>query len=53
MSQRSALILFIGVVFGIGVGVLTFFAEKSYPAAVLAGVFAVGPATAGLHRLIA
>nr|WP_167752296.1 hypothetical protein [Streptomyces sp. S501] len=33
MSQRTALILFIAVSAGIGIGIgmLTFFAEKSYP----------------------
>jgi hypothetical protein len=50
LSQRTALILFIAV--GIGIGVLTFFAEKSYPKAVLAGVLATGGCTAGLHSLI-
>ncbi|MDN3297240.1 hypothetical protein QWM81_24990 [Streptomyces ficellus] len=52
MSQRTALILFIAVVVGIGVGVLTFFAEKSYPKAVLAGVVAAAACTVGLHSLI-
>ncbi|GAA2331277.1 hypothetical protein GCM10010246_13040 [Streptomyces cuspidosporus] len=52
LSQRTALILFIAVVSGIGVGVLTFFAEKSYPKAVLAGVIAAGGCTVGLHNLI-
>ncbi|MDK1349091.1 hypothetical protein QNO09_38785 [Streptomyces sp. 378] len=33
LSQRTALILFIAL--GVGSGVLTFFAEKSYPKAVL------------------
>jgi predicted phage tail protein len=42
LSQRTALILFIAVVSGIGIGVLTFFAEKSYPQAVLASVIAAG-----------
>ncbi|TVL90243.1 hypothetical protein [Streptomyces sp. SAJ15] len=52
LSQRTALILFIAVVIGIGIGVLTFFAEKSYPKAVLAGVLAAGACTVGLHSLI-
>lgn len=52
LSQRTALILFIAVVVGIGVGVLTFFAEKSYPKAVLAGVVAAAACTVGLHSLI-
>lgn len=52
LSQRTALILFIAVVSGIGVGVLTFFAEKSLPKAALAGVIAVGGCTVGLHNLI-
>lgn len=53
-SQRTALILFTAVVSGIGIGfgVLTFFAEKSYPKAVLAGVIAAGGCTVGLHSLI-
>ncbi|MFI8170929.1 hypothetical protein ACIGAN_31935 [Streptomyces sp. NPDC085931] len=53
LSQRTTLILFIAVVSGIGIGVLTFFAEKSYPKAVLAGVIAAGGCTVGLHSLIA
>ncbi|MFJ9574761.1 hypothetical protein ACIRQF_00015 [Streptomyces sp. NPDC101191] len=52
LSQRTALILFIAVVSSIGIGVLTFFAEKSYPKAVLAGVLAAGACTVGLHSLI-
>lgn len=52
LSQRTALILFIAVVSGIGIGVLTFFAEKSYPKAVIAGVIAAGGCMVGLHSLI-
>ena len=52
LSQRTALILFIAIVVGIGFGVLTFFAEKSYPKAVIAGVIAAGGCTVGLHSLI-
>ncbi|MFF9365013.1 hypothetical protein [Streptomyces griseoluteus] len=52
MSQRTALILFTAVVSGVGIGVLTFFAETSYPKAVLAGVLAAGGCTVGLHSLI-
>lgn len=52
LSQRTALILFIAAGVGIGIGVLTFFAEKSYPKAVLAGVIAAGGCTVGLHSLI-
>lgn len=52
LSQRTALILFIAVSVGIGFGVLAFFAEKSYPKAVLAGVIAAGGCTVGLHSLI-
>ncbi|MFF0451667.1 hypothetical protein ACFYT4_35860 [Streptomyces sp. NPDC004609] len=52
MSQRTALILFIAVGVGVGFGVLTFFAEKSYPKAVIAGVLAAGCCTVGLHSLI-
>jgi hypothetical protein len=44
LSQRTALILFIAVVSRIGIGVLIFFAEKSHPKAVLAGVIAAGAA---------
>ncbi|MEU2462452.1 hypothetical protein ABZ604_33345 [Streptomyces sp. NPDC012473] len=50
MSQRTALILFIAV--SAGIGMLTFFAEKSYPKAVIAGVIAAAGCTAGLHSLI-
>ncbi|WP_157977579.1 hypothetical protein [Streptomyces triticisoli] len=49
---RTALILSIAVVSGIGIGVLTFFAEKSYPKAVRAGIFAAATCAAGLHALI-
>ncbi|WP_190174849.1 hypothetical protein [Streptomyces mirabilis] len=52
MSQRTALILFIAAGVGIGIGVLTFFAEKSYPKAVVAGVLAAWGCTVGLHNLI-
>ncbi|WP_086559291.1 hypothetical protein [Streptomyces africanus] len=52
LSQRTALILFIAVATGIGIGVLTFFSGKSYPKAVIAGVVAVGGCAAGLHNLI-
>jgi hypothetical protein len=52
LSQRTALILFIAVSAGIGIGMLTFFAEKSYPKAVIAGVIAAAGCTAGLHSLI-
>ncbi|MGW1894215.1 hypothetical protein ACWCP6_28830 [Streptomyces sp. NPDC002004] len=52
MSQRTALILFIAAGVGIGVGVLTIFAEKSYPKAVIASVFAAGGCTMELHNLI-
>lgn len=53
LSQRTALILFISAVVGVGVGVLTFLAKDSYPEAVLAGLFAAGACTGGLHNLIA
>lgn len=36
LSQRTALILFMAVASGIGLGVLTFLAEKSYPTAIIA-----------------
>lgn len=52
LSQRTALILFIAVGVGIGFGVLTFFAEKSYSKAVIAGVVAAAGCTVGLHSLI-
>lgn len=52
LSQRTALILFIAVSAGIGIGMLTFFAEKSYPKAVIAGVITAAGCTAGLHSLI-
>lgn len=52
LSQRTALILFIAVVVGIGIGVLTFFAEKSYPKAALASLLAIGGCTVTLHNLI-
>lgn len=52
LSQRTALIFFIAIVGGIGIGVLTFFAEKSYPKAFLAGIGAAAVCTAGLHTLI-
>ncbi|GHD81095.1 hypothetical protein GCM10010317_103930 [Streptomyces mirabilis] len=52
LSQRTALILFIAAGVGIGIGVLTFFAEKSYPKAVVAGVLAAWGCTVGLHNLI-
>lgn len=52
LTQRTALILFMAVGIGIGFGVLTFFAEKSYPKAVLAGVLATEGRTVGLHNLI-
>ncbi|MFE3865502.1 hypothetical protein ACFXPT_34505 [Streptomyces goshikiensis] len=52
LSQRTALILFIAVGIDIGIAVLTFFAEKSYPKAVLAGVLAAGACAVGLHSLI-
>ncbi|PKW12481.1 hypothetical protein SAMN05428944_0245 [Streptomyces sp. 1222.5] len=51
LSQRTALILFIAVVGGIGVG-LTFLSEKSYPTAYLAGIGGAAACTAGLHQLI-
>ncbi|MFJ4878493.1 hypothetical protein ACIP93_25270 [Streptomyces sp. NPDC088745] len=53
MSQRTALILFMTVVFG--TGVLTFItvgkSHPSSPKAVLAGSIAAGTRTAGLHNL--
>ena len=52
LSQRTALILFVAIVGGIGIGVLTFFAEKSYPKAVLAGIGAAVACTMGLNTLI-
>ncbi|MEU6370325.1 hypothetical protein ABZ876_32540 [Streptomyces sp. NPDC046931] len=52
LSQRTALILFIGLVSGLGIGVLTFFAEKSCPKAIIAGIVAAAGCTAGLHNLI-
>lgn len=52
LSQRTALILFMAVGIGIGIGVLAFFAEMSYPKAVIAGVFAAAGCTVGLHTLI-
>jgi hypothetical protein len=52
LSQRTALILYIAVSAGVAIGVLTFFAKKSYPDAVLAGIFAAGACTVGLHNLI-
>jgi len=50
LSQRTTLILFIAAV--IGVGVLTFLSKDSYPEAVLAGLFAAGACTIGLHNLV-
>lgn len=52
LSQRTALILFIAVVIGVSAGVLTFFAEKSYPKAALAGLLTTGGCMVGLHSLI-
>ncbi|MEU0203267.1 hypothetical protein ABZ302_31160 [Streptomyces sp. NPDC006237] len=45
------MLLFIAV--GVGLGVLTFFAEKSYLRAVIAGVVVAGACAVGLHKLIA
>ncbi len=52
LPQRTALILFISVAVGVGIGVLTYFANRSYPGAVLAGVFATAACTKGLDSLI-
>lgn len=51
-SLRTAVILFMAAVVGVGVGVVTYFAKRSYPEAVLAGLFTAGACTAGLHNLI-
>ncbi|MFJ8787412.1 hypothetical protein [Streptomyces sp. NPDC102476] len=52
MTQRTALILFMAVAIGVGIGVLTFFVNRSYPGAVIAGVLAAGACTKGLDNLI-
>ncbi|MEU0853523.1 hypothetical protein ABZ387_37290 [Streptomyces flaveolus] len=52
LSQRTTLILFIALVAGIGIGVLTFFVEKSYPKAVIAGIGTAALCAKGLHELI-
>ncbi|MGA5454405.1 hypothetical protein ACPCVO_48355 [Streptomyces umbrinus] len=52
MSQRTALILFIAVVTGVGFGVITFLAKKSYPDAVRDGLFVAAACAVGLHNLI-
>ncbi|MEU6102738.1 hypothetical protein [Streptomyces flaveolus] len=52
LSVRTTLILFIAIAAGTGIGVLTFFAEKSVPKAIIAGVFAAAGCMAGLHSLI-
>lgn len=52
LSQRTALILFIAAAIGVGIGVLTFVAKKSYPDAVIAGFLTAGTCTAGLHNMI-
>ncbi|WP_333737259.1 hypothetical protein [Streptomyces sp. IBSBF 2806] len=44
--------MFISVAVGVGIGVLTYFANRSYPGAVLAGVFATAACTKGLDSLI-
>jgi hypothetical protein len=52
LSQRTALILFMAIATGIGIGVLTFLSETSYPKAVLAGICAAATCTMGLNTLI-
>ncbi|WP_258566159.1 hypothetical protein [Streptomyces parvulus] len=37
---------------GIGIGVLTFLAQESWPTAIIAGIGAAAGCTAGLHNLI-
>jgi hypothetical protein len=52
LSQRTALILFMALCAGIGIGVLTFLAKKSYPEAVIAGVLTTGACAVGLHNVV-
>jgi hypothetical protein len=52
LSLRSALIFFIAVCCGIGVGILTKTSGKSTPEAVLAGLFAAGSVTVACNTMI-
>ncbi|MFE9738577.1 hypothetical protein [Streptomyces sp. NPDC006477] len=52
LSQRTALILFMALCAGIGIGVLTFLAKRSYPEAVIAGVLPAGACAMGLHNVV-
>ncbi|NEB03754.1 hypothetical protein [Streptomyces sp. SID13726] len=52
LSQRTALILFMAIATGIGIGILTFASETSCPKAVLAGICAAAACTMGLNTLI-
>ncbi|MFC8536720.1 MULTISPECIES: hypothetical protein [Streptomyces] len=52
LSQRAALILFMAVVIGIGIGVLTYSSERSLAKATFAGLLASGASVPVLHSLI-
>lgn len=52
LSQRTTLILFIAIVSGIGVGMLSYLAEKSVPTAILHGLGAAATCTTVLHALM-
>lgn len=52
LSQRAALILFMAVSIGVGVGVLTLFAGNHPAMAVIAGLMASAGSARELHNLI-
>nr|WSS73247.1 hypothetical protein OG491_35620 [Streptomyces sp. NBC_01175] len=53
LTQRTTLILFIALCVGVGVGVLSFFANKPYPEAVITGMLIAGACAVGLHSVMA
>jgi hypothetical protein len=52
LSPRSALILALAVLIGLGIGLLTALAHHAPAEVVLAGCTATGAATVALHKLI-
>lgn len=52
VSARTALILVMAFVCGVVVGLLTFMANGNVPAAILAGICALGATMISLHMLV-
>jgi drug/metabolite transporter (DMT)-like permease len=52
LGLRSAIVLLLGVLTGIGAGVLTYLAQRSLPAAVLAVGAAFGAGVLFFHTII-